>query len=218
MVKPEHVRATWEGVVGSTVAPLEHWSFSLCGPAEVIDPASPDSTVDDMIAASLKDAYAANIAPLMPTDVVLTGVRLALILDTGKFGKRANGSYLQGKWDGSVGGELQPQQVPLQSAMCVSLNTARAGATGKGRFFLPFPGMALDASTKRWSAAQAQSGADRGAALVSAVADIFTFPVQVVSSKGYMTPVTSVRVGRAPDTMRSRREDLPEGYVSAPLA
>jgi hypothetical protein len=42
--------------------------------------------------------------------------------------------------------------------------------------------------------------------------------VSVVSSKGYTTDVTAVRLGRVPDTMRSRRGDLVEAYAVQTLA
>jgi hypothetical protein len=41
--------------------------------------------------------------------------------------------------------------------------------------------------------------------------------VVVASTKGFNTPVTSVRVGRVVDVIRSRRSSIPEAYT-APLA
>ena len=39
--------------------------------------------------------------------------------------------------------------------------------------------------------------------------------VVIASTKGTNSPVTAVRVGRVPDTIRSRRTALPEGYGTA---
>jgi hypothetical protein len=106
---------------------------------------------------------------------------------------------------------------PLQVAFVVSLNTARRGPTGKGRCFLPCPGMALFPSDGLTDAATAQAAAVSFAQLVS---DLNNVPgidgvapkVTIASSKGYNSDVTSVRTGRVFDTMRSRRRSQEELY------
>lgn len=217
MPKPAHSKVTFEGVIGSSIAPLERWSFSIGFPADAI-PVDGSQVVDDAVAHECAAAYNTNVRPQMPSDVVLTTTKVAHILGTGHYALRGDGSYVQGTWTEDIAGPNPPLQVPLQTALCVSLMTNRAGPTGKGRFFLPWPAHNIDAATKRLTEANAGDVAGLAAGLLDDLATIFTFAPQVVSSKGYMSEVISVRVGRAPDTMRSRREDLPEGYVTAPLA
>ena len=217
MPKPAHTRVVFEGVIGSVAAPIEHWAFGVNFPVDVL-PADGTQTVDDAVAASLKDAYSANINPLMPPDTILTGVKVSRVGADGHVEHRADGSYVQGGWIGSVVGTMAGSpDYPLQTALCVSLTTLRPGSTGKGRFFLPFPGYTL-ADDKRLTSVNTNAVATMTKDFLNALATVTTFPPQVVSSKGYMTEVTGLRVGRAPDTMRSRREDLVEGYIDLPLA
>lgn len=217
MAKPPHTRCTFEGIVGTVAAPLERWSFSVNFPYDVAWEES-NETVDDLIAAGARDAYDGTISALACQDVFLTQVKVSNVGADGKVKKRADGSYQQGEWEGSVQGVQGAQPMPLQTALCVSLTTMRSGATGKGRFFLPWPGYVIQAADKRLTAAAAQALAENARDFLNALAAVFVDPPQVVSSKGYMSEVVGVRVGRVPDTMRSRREDLPEGYVAVPLA
>jgi hypothetical protein len=117
-----------------------------------------------------------------------------------------------------VTGNVKP---PAQTSLAVSLNTARRGATGRGRFYLPLPGGAVGddglytdvyrdnvaASVKQWLDDLNNEPN----------VDVLGLRVIVASSKGYNTDVTGVRVGRVPDTMRSRRRSLNETY-ELPLA
>lgn len=217
MAKPAHTRVTFEGVVGTAAAPLERWSLNVNFPADA-EPLTGTQLVSDSVAEDAAGAWVASFQNDMPSDVVLTQVKVAHVNADGHVGLRADGSYAQGVWTGELAGEQPPQAMPLQTALCVSLVTARSGPTGKGRFFLPWPGYSVSTSTKILSEANATSAATLAVAFLNSLATSLTFPPQVVSSKGYMSQVVGVRVGRVPDTMRSRREDLPEGYVSLPLA
>lgn len=216
-MKPAHCRVVFEGVTGSVTGPLEHWSFGINFPHDVL-PADGTQLVDDGVAAALKEVYSTNIAPIMMTDRILTLVKVSRVGADGHVEKRADGSYIQGEWQGTSYGAGTTVGLPLQTALVVSLETARAGATGRGRFFLPFPAKAIDQWNKRLSPEDAADVAARAKAFLNGLAQVTTYGPVVASSKGYLTPVTGVRVGRVPDTMRSRREDLPEGYVHLPLA
>lgn len=217
MSKPAHSRVVFEGVTGTVAAPVERWAFGINFPADAI-PTDGTALVDDAVASELAGAYDTHIASQMGSDVILTKVKCSHVGANGHVALRADGSYVQGEWEGSKVGDLPPLAMPLQTALVVSLTTNRAGPTGKGRFFLPWPGYGISVSTKRLESVDAAFLAGQAKSFLNALAGITTFPPQVVSSKGYMTPVTGIRVGRVPDTMRSRREDAPEGYVDLPLA
>jgi hypothetical protein len=217
MAKPAHTRVTFSGVVGSVSAPIERWSFNINFPADAL-PSDGTDTVADAVASSLAADYASTLKVGMPDDVVLTEVRAAHVLADGHVATRADGSYVQGVWTGSHVGWGAKQAVPLQTALCISLVTGRPGPTGKGRYFSPWPDIPIDSTTQLVNETAINDKANQHAAFLNALATTMTFAPQVVSSKGYMTEVIGVRVGRAPDTMRSRREDVPEGYKSAFLA
>jgi hypothetical protein len=68
---------------------------------------------------------------------------------------------------------------------------------------------------RRLSEEDALDIATRCAALINSLNGSIGFGgVVVASSKGYLSGVTGVKVGRAVDTIRSRRSDLPEGYIA----
>lgn len=214
MAKPAHSRIVFEGVMGSVAAPLERWAFGLNFPHEALSVGSTQLT-DDGLASDAMGAWSTRMAQASTTDCLLTQVKVSSIDAAGLVEHRADGSYAQGVWTGSVAGLNAPRPVPLQTALVVSLVTARSGPTGKGRFFLPWPSYDLGAD-KRLAVSDVEDLIEF--CIVPFLQDLetlMTFPAQVVSSKGYMSAVTGVRVGRAPDTLRSRREDSPEGYLTA---
>lgn len=216
-MKPAHTRVVFEGLVGTVAAPVEHWAFGVNFPADALA-AGPNDTVDNAVAADLKAQWDATLKAITPGDNFLTTVKVSRVGADGHVEKRADGSYSQGVWTGSSVGGGGTITLPLQTALVVSLTTPRSGSTGKGRIFLPFPGMVLQVADKRLSAADTNTVAVTAKAFLNNLSTVMTFPPQVVSSKGYMSEVTGVKVGRSPDTMRSRRADSPEAYVSLPLA
>lgn len=209
---PPHVRLSFQGVFGTAAAAVEQWDWSL--KTEV--PSAPlDGPALVVRAQAMETAYVASIVALMMPQVVLTECIYAVTGADGKVLRFPDGAYQQGKiivnHPGSNGAN---GHMPLQSALTVSLGTARPGATGRGRFFLPLqePGQVLE--DFRVSDGYCQAVANRSADLVRAM-NALGSPVVINSSKGYNSPVTTIRVGRAPDTMRSRRESVKEGYLSA---
>jgi hypothetical protein len=216
VVKPAHTRVTFEGVIGTAVAPVENWALNINFPASVTGAAATDAALG-ALAQDASTAWNNSLSPIMGSDVVLNKVRVASVDDTGHVHQRADGTYVQAD-NGSVwAGAMAKQPVPLQTALCVSLTTLRPGPTGKGRFFLPWPALSLDADDKRIPIAQVNGVIDNIKAFLQALATEFGQDPIVVSSKGYTSAVTGLKVGRVPDTMRSRREDSPEGYITAAL-
>lgn len=218
MPKPAHNKITFSGIYGDASAPTEIWQWSLnTGPAVFASAADRQSFADRM-----RDAWALRIKPIQPSDVKLTSVRVAQVLEGGLVSRNVDGGYNQADSVMTVQGtNPQTAQMPLQTALAVTLETARAGATGKGRIFLPWPGFTLDGT---WRLTQANADTVR-TAVRSLINDInldaalvgATKEVQVVSSLGYLSRVTHVSVGRAPDTMRSRRSALKESRVRVAL-
>jgi hypothetical protein len=217
MAKPEHTRVTFEGITGQIATPVEHWAIGVNFPADAL-PIDGNQIVDDLVAANAAGAWYNNLRLKMPSDVWCLKVKVARIGADGHMRRRADGSYVQGLTDVTQPGTQAQQGIPLQTALVASLKTLRPGPTGKGRIFLPFPAKPIDVNAKTISFGDAQDIANTTKAFLNALAGVMTFAPQVVSSKGYMTPVTGVRVGRVPDTMRSRRSDVIEGYAEVPLA
>jgi hypothetical protein len=219
MAVPGHLRLTVSGVFGTAAAPQERWSFTVN--ADDDNTATSESDFQ-AIGTGLATAYASNIASVMPANVVLTETRVARILGgnagqpQGQTATRADGSYVQAVQAWDAAGAKGAINAPPQLAVCVSLVTGRAGASGKGRFFLPMVGFAPSLTDRRLTAADCGEVANAARDFVQDVNAITGFGgVVVASTKGYLSPVTAVRVGRAIDTIRSRRGDIPEGYVTA---
>lgn len=217
MVKPAHIRLEWRGVFGSANAPSEQWSWSM-NHADTEEMAS-DAALTNM-ALLMRNNWNNELRAITPSNIVLTQTRVARIGDppiplmTGSTRRRADGSLEQGIWTGASAGTLGPINAPPQLAVCVTLTTARVGPTGKGRLFLPLmhPPTLED---RRLDAASAGQIATAIRNMISDTNGTVGFgSVSVVSSKGAVSPVTGVRVGRAVDTIRSRRSSLPEDYVN----
>lgn len=215
--KPAHIRMSWSGVFGTQAGAIEEWSFGLNLPSEPTVDAFTDLQID-ALANGMDTIYRQFLNPQMPSDVVKTECRFAAVNGLGRVKLRADGSYVQGINTAPATGVQPAVGIPLQTALCVSLITARPGPTGKGRFFLPWPGLLLDPATKTLGESQATVMLDRCRDFIVGANGLTPGDVSVVSTKGYVSTVIGLRVGRVPDTMRSRRERVPEGYVQRSLA
>lgn len=220
MPSPAHSLITFSGTFGAPGAPAETWQFGLKTDefkfaADL--PASPP-----LIAA----LWATHMAPLHPTFVHLTRVRVAQVDGLGHVQKTTAGAYIQSDWLGDNPGTFAyTSLLPPQVAVVVSLTTARSGATGKGRVFLPQTKAIVLATDFRMSQGDATDAATRLKALINGINGLGDAAKKVVVGSGgtkagappVLSPVTGVRAGRAFDTHRSRRGDIPEGYVSLAL-
>jgi hypothetical protein len=217
-----HTLVTVSGIFGEYASPVEEWSWGMrfSGPLGATVP------VYQAEANAVRAAYLTHLAPLFRAQTQATRFRVASITDTGHVAKGPDGEYLQAdNIQQTLGTNATTTVMPLSSAVVVGLDSNRAGPTGKGRIFLPFPGYTLDASY-RLPAASATGIANAVAAFVR-VLDAPVGPAEdnapglgpllVVSSKGYVSPVVRFRVGLVPDSMRSRRGRVPEQYQSVAL-
>lgn len=211
MAKPAHTRVTFIGRLRDTAngGTIETWQTSVAGP----DSALTDQTALNQLAGDCRNVFVSAFEPILSPDCELTKVEVARIGADGKIARRADGSFLQGieETDHLFTGPTN-YYAPPQTACVVSLRSARAGATGRGRMFLPYPAVCYVGTDRRWSAADTTLIADAAKAFIDAM-QLALGNVLVVSNKGYTSPVTSVRVGNVPDTMRSRRASMAEGGI-----
>lgn len=199
-----HRRLTFSGFFGTATAPYEEWSFRLnLGVGEGGGDAA-------ALATAARDAFGTHLAPFIRSWATLTEVKYADIAAGGLYA--GDPVIVEASIAGGAG--AAGSQAP-QVALAVSLDTELRGASGRGRFYLPAPGVALASADGLVGAAEIQSVANASAAFLGAINSPAGFGnVSIVSYKGSVQPVTSVRVGRALDTIRSRRRSLPETYTS----
>lgn len=156
--------------------------------------------------------FHARTATLLNSAAILETVKFAFI---GANGKYTRDPYIANVVDtpGAIAGIPPAPQV----ALAVSLGTARRGPTGRGRFYLPLPASPPSAGDFTIPVGDANSVRDSAATFLNDLnnmpaLDVFDYRVVIISSKGYSSVVTNVRVGRVLDTIRSRRTQLPESY------
>lgn len=224
MPKPAHTRVTFSGVFGTVAAPVEIWQCNINLGQVVFGSDAERAT----FATTCRNAWHNQITPIMANNVHLTRTRVAQVGADGHVTRNSVGGYNQAD-DVTVstgaGTITSAGQKPLQSALAVSLHSLRAGPTGKGRIFLPWPNKQLQTTTFAMLAADGDDVATRVSALLTAIDIGVTYPAQgndqpggnvaVISSKGYGSIVTSVKVGLYPDTQTRRRGAVVEGYRSA---
>lgn len=210
---PPHVRLTWRGAFVNGASTVEEWDFSL----KTTQPTAPlDGPALLARATSMADIWTATVAHNMQAQIVLTECIYAVTDGAGKVQRFPDGAYVQGKVAVRAPGSSNVGSfMPLQTALCVSLGSARPGASGRGRFFLPWQDNTVIGTDFRIDANTTTVVATRAADLVSQVNHLGQ-PVIINSSKGTNSVVNSVKVGRVLDTMRSRREKVPESYVMGP--
>lgn len=215
-----HLRLTASGVFqGGVGAAYEAWSFRL-------NLSDPLAGVTSNFSQASADSHAAAVRNLILSagagcndHVKLTEVKLAQINSLGKY----RSEPLRAAFTPTRGGNNAPAH-PLQVALAVSLATETRGASGRGRFYLPGSIFAVDKDSGLISAgdqAAAKSAVIAFLNLINDPAGVQDPPVSkvtVASVKGFNSDVTGVRVGRALDTIRSRRTSLSELYGAvAPL-
>lgn len=215
MAKPLHTRILLNGYFGDSPG-VETWQFGFSIPEH--NPGT--NLARAQLAQRALELYDAYIhGPYMLPWTKLQYARVEAVNADGTIKREPDGQLSRGDYvpATAIAGAVDSDFIeswPPQLALCVSLHTARVGATGKGRFYLPMPGFQV--ADGRLAAASAQTMADKAAQFLNAFNDESPESVHVMSSKGFSSRVTQVRVGRAVDTQRSRRSSLVEEYkVSA---
>ncbi len=196
-----HTRLTFSGIFGTVTAPIEGWAFRLnMGPMTL-------QAADDQLVAA-EAAWTTHLAPRINSIARLQEVKLASI---GVDGRYTANPFIRAT--DVAGTSTANNGWPLQIAAVVSLVTARRGSSGRGRFYVPAPATGTEFASRLFSNTGAQELSASAAAFISALNGIAGLSdVVVASSKGVNSVVTGVRVGRVPDTIRSRRRSLSEDY------
>lgn len=116
------------------------------------------------------------------------------------------------------GNAANTRHMPPQVSLVASLTTPKVGKSYRGRIYLPCPAGTI---SNRFYVNSSTPGtiATTTAQFLSALNAITEASngtrVCIVSSKGFYTPVTGVRVGSVYDTQRRRSNALFEQYTSA---
>lgn len=209
-----HNRVSCIGYLGAPNQEMFSYGFNIGVTQNVIPSQGPEilqDIVDDIT------AFHGRANTHISNGAVLTMVKFAQIGADGKYTKDPVIFTVN-----QAGGVTSNQAFTLpQSALAISLGTARRGPTGRGRFYIPLPVLDVDAADGfRFNPNVALAIRDSAATLLNDVnnapgIDYFGTEPEVViaSSKGYNTRVTTVRVGRIVDTIRSRRNQLAEIYT-----
>lgn len=180
---------------------------------------TPGDNVFDGIAAKFVAFHGSSVTGISD-NAVLETVKIASIATTGLYD---SDPYVADVADtpGGYTGPLNEGILP-QSALCISLVTERRGPSGKGRFYIPMPVANISPTTGLASVGQIENARNQAAALITGLndepgIDTLGLRVVVISSKGFKSDVTAVRVGRVIDTIRSRRAQLAEAYTAPVL-
>jgi hypothetical protein len=214
---------------GTVCAGSEEFSHSL-----TVDDAGTGDPTPETIAAVGVEAVQEMLAvstfnSLFPTGTVWTTVTAAEILNL-------SDGTLSAAFNAALPTALTgqgAQTLPPQCAVAVSLvaGTYANGTPLRGRFFLPTPSALAISSTTGQLASAAQTGILDG---VEAFLNHFVQPTRSMAPQVWSRgphaeskaprgmsstqTVETVSVGKIVDTIRSRRGDLPEAYVSRTLS
>lgn len=219
MAFAEHIRMTALGRLGSASGERFSYGLNIAHVGSTPFTANfltPNADVWEDFAADVR-AFHGSANTNLSSRAILEEVKFAVIGTDGKYKEDPVVVNVVDCPGGSVEVDNVQQLVPPQSALVISLVTARRGPTGKGRFYLPMPVVGVSADTLQISDGFRDSVASSAQTFLNNLnnqpgMDVLDLQVVVASTKGYNTPVTGVRVGRVLDTVRSRRRGLLEAY------
>lgn len=190
----------------------EVWSINpaFIGNFDTSPPTTDDlqEWAEDVAALSVAATYIGNLKNLLSENTALTNVRAALYDDEGHLA-----AYADAPVAGFTGtGE---QTAPSTTAVALSLYSAVAGRSTRGRLFVPALAIPLDGDTGRIPIASCSLFAGEMASWMTAIQDSSPASWEAVlgvwSKKlGTGIQVTSIRCGDVPDSMRRRKDALDE--------
>lgn len=194
---------TWNG--GET------WNFTLHATAAVSAAAAAGS-----LAGALEEMWsgvgtpAGALGTLYSPDVVL-GTATA-----GEINEQSGQQIARADVAVNAAGTATGSSLPPQCAVVISLRTAIANRTGRGRFYLPATSVdALDAG--RISAAAQTTIANAMTRLFAELDAAAITPVIYSRTRHVTTTITDANVGDVYDTQRRRRNQLNEQRVTIPV-
>lgn len=203
---PAHLRLTVSGIFGTVAAPYERFTMRI----NVL----PNFTnLQTGLAQAGVNAVPA-LAGVMKNECRFTEVKAAAIGPNGLY----SGDPVVTLVD--IAGTRTAGVAIAQVSVVASLLTARRGATGRGRLYIPMPGFDVSATGGVYAMGSVEN---MRLAVVTFLNSLNAFSggprCVIASTKGYLSLITGVRVGVVPDTMRSRRTSIPEAYsTTAALA
>lgn len=219
MTYVEHIRLVARGSLGAAGAAREHWS---CGLNFI-----PEGGIPTVSWPELLETYANDAFDDWAGFITDTGSRVynAVSLDE----VRGYRIHTDGKAHDDVGistrtpvrSVLSPTKAhPYQVSLCVTLDAGRPKAGRFGRIYLP--PMAYDIDANEGTVATSDFNAIWTAtqSLLTNLSNIpgvdasWQLAVAGQTGGGTLRPVTSIRLGHVPDTVRRRRRQLVEGYAS----
>lgn len=232
---PEHFKVAFGGPLWGN----EQWSCSLRMAGGIFPTDDARRTFARTQVGAVADAVKAWFTQTASTPNLQPGINQAAKLEWVRFNAIGqDGKYLDSAGSNivNISPALTPQALgtavaaPHQLALVVSLRTGlRAGRASGGRLFLPTQMHSMDAN----GFVQQSVREAVARSLVRLIQDLNNWPgvdpagtfpeVHIVSAGETLTPppisrkVTEVRVGNVFDTMRSRRNQIRETYVSVPV-
>lgn len=221
-----HYRVTFSGTLGVVATPAEIFSFgiSVAGGTGVFltQPEMP------AFATALAGAWDA-VRVRLSNNVRCTRVRVASVGPLGLVVKDASGAYVQGDdVTGRTGAAGSDMFFPPQVSLAVSTLSNFAGPNGRGRFYLPGPASPIGQDL-RLSTVDRDGFLSSAKAFVDAINTASAAQSQgraCVASRGSVLKgvpggnrtITRVGVGKAYDTIRSRRNSLLEQRTELAVA
>jgi hypothetical protein len=219
-MRAPHTLSTFHGSIKPGLepssSPVEEWQFSLRSEPSTIT----DEAALEALATAVRACFVTNLRPIMAPSIFCDKVTVVQVGADGLWKKRSDGSYLKGEVGSPFGGTGASGPVmPAQTALCVSLLTPRSGPRGKGRFYAPWPGSDSLTSARIINGPTLDTWADAFAEFVRdlnlALGTVGVY--STIGNPGVVSPVTAIKLGAAPDTQRSRRGRVPEGYDTVAL-
>jgi hypothetical protein len=204
-----HTKVRMVGTLGPTAAPYETFStgFAVKFAGEMSDAVATD------LVARVRTFFNSAGAQICG-HAILRDVQIAHIAADGH--QDTPTRHFLGTTQGGAPVNIR---YPTQVALAVSLRGPAAVKPKRGRLYLPMPGHDLDLDTGAVVAAQATATANAFSTLVNGANTNMQVlgaagAVIGIDTKDGVVPVREVRVGKVFDTIRSRRRDMLEAYLT----
>lgn len=210
-----HWRATFKGgwIAGGNGDTFEQWNTSIAlKPGIVRDWGTDSQDVANDLCADFS-AFFTSLGAAVSTGTLFEEVRLDAIGVDGKITQEARFARPEGGPTSGSGLTV----LPPQCAVVLTLDTKTRGRSRFGRMYLPLLGVTVSTDGLMGQPAVA-SLATKCATFITNVgntpgADVDFAPVVASGvGSGSLNEIKAIRVGRAVDTMRSRRRSLVESY------
>lgn len=204
MAYDAHYRVTLSGILGTVANPVDGFSLGVALSATLAQaPLNWETAVRDACTAM----WARNTSNIA-SHARLREVKISLKAPTGLDAAPSK------RFAVDVAGGGAGPGYPHQVAWAVSLGAASDTRRAKGRFYLPCPVGAWTGATNLVADVDVAATADSMKTWLDALETASGEKVVVASSIDGNHTITTIRLGNKYDTVRSRRNALPETYTS----